>query len=476
MMFALLGVGLAGSLPKHYEYPKKAPATHWTGYKNDFDKTLNFKAEGDEYVCGVKSYWRGRRSFDRRFKFKTCKWQPIKGEEEVVSRPKNTGKQTDWCNPWDRKGRCECRKGQAIVGMYSTHSNRKQDRRWRLYCGQVDKVKVTDKCSWTKRNKLRQRFSLKAPTGSVMTGMKSKHTMWKRGKRHEDREYKFKYCKVAVPEERCEKVKMIVTNFEITRTGDPAKVSGATRDFDNCAGSDVMSTGVMESIQSQFQVTSTWEKSSTFTKTFAHKIGATVSLEVSVGGEAGVPLVTKGEVGAALTTAFTRDFTRTYSHAKTRREAKSETTSTVTTFQNTINTSVKPHHKKILKTYAMKSRGWIDWKGKALCMKGNAILATEDVKGVWAGETVEAQEGQYKLEDVPCFGNIPTFKEDCKDIGEYAKYCPAWAKQGHCLPGARAASYMKHHCKKSCKTCVSSSVPPPPPFRRLGMFRPPLPL
>ena len=43
----------------------------------------------------------------------------------------------DWANNWDGVLNWSCPTGQALVGMYSEHSNRKEDRRFKFKCGSM---------------------------------------------------------------------------------------------------------------------------------------------------------------------------------------------------------------------------------------------------------------------------------------------------------------------------------------------------
>ena len=103
----------------------KISSCQWTGYINNWDSTMNFKCPGNGFVAGVESEYKAG-SGDRRFKLRCCQ------AENMVKRACKT---STYINGWDGPLKFTLQKDskQVIVGMYSYHHNRYQDRLFRMY-------------------------------------------------------------------------------------------------------------------------------------------------------------------------------------------------------------------------------------------------------------------------------------------------------------------------------------------------------
>jgi len=103
----------------------------WSGWINAWDKSLYYVCPSNQVLHGIQSYHDNHRE-DRRWKFQCCR---VSSGVSVVR-----SKWTWYLNEWDGELEYQCpRHDQAIVGMYSYHSNTREDRRWRVQCGVIRK-------------------------------------------------------------------------------------------------------------------------------------------------------------------------------------------------------------------------------------------------------------------------------------------------------------------------------------------------
>jgi len=101
----------------------------WTNWRNGFDSVLSFTCPTNQVLHGIESYHNNHRE-DRRWKFQCCRVS----SRVSVQRKGWTG----YVNDWDRELNYRCPSSdQAIVGLYSYHNNHREDRRWKVRCGQL---------------------------------------------------------------------------------------------------------------------------------------------------------------------------------------------------------------------------------------------------------------------------------------------------------------------------------------------------
>lgn len=93
----------------------------WSGYVNGFDDNIDHRCNGNDLgvLVGLESYHSNREE-DRRWNFKCCSVGSLDCEW------------TGYINGWDGWMGYTIPKGWRIAGSQSHHSNRREDRRWRL--------------------------------------------------------------------------------------------------------------------------------------------------------------------------------------------------------------------------------------------------------------------------------------------------------------------------------------------------------
>ncbi|KAK7475350.1 hypothetical protein BaRGS_00033426, partial [Batillaria attramentaria] len=96
----------------------------WSGYVNEYDAVVNYKCPGTSAIKGWYSVHYNRRE-DRRYKFMCCDIQGLGETNCAWSSYKNS-----WDGPMDFS---YCPSEKYINGAYSYHSNHHEDRRWQFY-------------------------------------------------------------------------------------------------------------------------------------------------------------------------------------------------------------------------------------------------------------------------------------------------------------------------------------------------------
>jgi len=99
----------------------------WSGYINKWDGIMDFKCRANYAMNGLQSHHSNHRE-DRRYKVRCCNLS--NGGKYKISSYK-----TVWVNNWDGKMNYRCPSNGVLVGLYSEHDNRKEDRRFKFYCG-----------------------------------------------------------------------------------------------------------------------------------------------------------------------------------------------------------------------------------------------------------------------------------------------------------------------------------------------------
>jgi len=118
---------------------QRAERCHWTDWINNWDAELYFICPNNGYIGGFHSYHDNHRE-DRRWKVVCCEAKP--GLEDC--------KWTGYINGWDGHMKYNVPSTRVIHGLYSVHSNHREDRIWRAYecrlknC-QITNIKITGK-------------------------------------------------------------------------------------------------------------------------------------------------------------------------------------------------------------------------------------------------------------------------------------------------------------------------------------------
>merc|ERR1719231_1596932 len=95
----------------------------WGNNMNGWDGHMNYHTTSFTYISGLQS-WHSNRREDRIYK-------PLL---TTIGASKSYQHITGYVNNFDRRFDFTCPGNRAITGMFSYHSNRAEDRRWRFYC------------------------------------------------------------------------------------------------------------------------------------------------------------------------------------------------------------------------------------------------------------------------------------------------------------------------------------------------------
>ena len=163
-----------------------------TDWVNKFDQLFDLKLE-NKIIVGMKSY---HESFyeDRQFSFYY--------RDSFFDQPLETNvlmDQVTSISEYDSVFNLKCDKNKAIRGVWSEHSNEKEDRIFQFTCTTVEMndgsgIQETrlDNCESTNyQNNYDGPIDYKCPLGSVLTGIESMHD-----NNFEDRRFKFRCCEV----------------------------------------------------------------------------------------------------------------------------------------------------------------------------------------------------------------------------------------------------------------------------------------
>jgi len=159
---------------------------HLSGYENSWDGKLDFWAGrygtysvSNKMITGFYSHHDNNRE-DRRWRFYTGSASEVKCK---VSGTKN------WANDWDGRLKFECRKNEALYGVYSEHDNGTEDRRWKFKCCNVGSFATMRYGGWTSyRNNWDSQLNYRcSKSNEVIVGVQSYHD-----NHREDRRWKFR--------------------------------------------------------------------------------------------------------------------------------------------------------------------------------------------------------------------------------------------------------------------------------------------
>jgi len=113
----------------------------WSNWVNNWDNPMHFSCATNEAISGMQSKHSNRRE-DRRWKF-----QCSRVKSPYIITPLAW---SDWVNDWRQwasEGRgCSIQAGNAIKAVYSEHKNNQEDRRWQFQCGAIHHSNQNGQC------------------------------------------------------------------------------------------------------------------------------------------------------------------------------------------------------------------------------------------------------------------------------------------------------------------------------------------
>jgi len=154
---------------------------YWSSdYENDFDGPLSFSCAPNEALSGFESY-HNNWTEDRRWKFRCCK---------VANAQLHDMGLTSYLNNWDGVLDFTCADDEVLIGVYSVHKNKKEDRRWKARCAQLNPVGdfVIESTVTNWENSWDGALEFDAGVDGMITGLYSVHNNYR-----EDRRWKFMY-------------------------------------------------------------------------------------------------------------------------------------------------------------------------------------------------------------------------------------------------------------------------------------------
>jgi len=156
----------------------------FTGYLNNWDGVLDFTCDDDEVLIGVYSVHDNRKE-DRRWKAECAR---LNNPGDYIIESSWTG----WENSWDNDLEVDGGVNGMITGLYSVHDNRREDRRWKFLYGSAEGLLCYEQ-SWTDwKNNWDGYLSYTCPSNQVLFGVESYHN-----NHREDRRWRFQCCRVS---------------------------------------------------------------------------------------------------------------------------------------------------------------------------------------------------------------------------------------------------------------------------------------
>jgi len=101
----------------------------WSNDVNNWDGGMNYKCRPNSAMIGLKSRY-SNKSGDRRFRVRCC-------DLSNGGKYKITSYMTGYVNDFHEDMDSKCGGNEVLVGLYSHHSNMRQDRRFKFYCGRI---------------------------------------------------------------------------------------------------------------------------------------------------------------------------------------------------------------------------------------------------------------------------------------------------------------------------------------------------
>ena len=103
----------------------------WSHFVNNWDGVMNYKCRPNSAMVGLRS-WHSNRREDRRYQVRCCDLSNG-GKYTIASY------MTGYVNAYDGEMNRRCGGNDVLVGLYSHHNNRREDRRFKFYCGRIIK-------------------------------------------------------------------------------------------------------------------------------------------------------------------------------------------------------------------------------------------------------------------------------------------------------------------------------------------------
>ncbi|XP_059086893.1 hemagglutinin/amebocyte aggregation factor-like [Tigriopus californicus] len=152
-----------------------------SAWSNNYDRQLYFECPDNESINNIKSVHNNHHE-DRIWDFE-CRRSSL-----VLDSCSWSG----FANSYDDALSFQCQNGAGVVtGMKSDHDNHHEDRRWKIKCCKPRSTCYSE-CKLTPYvNEYDRPLSYSVETGYYLTGMESVHD-----NHHEDRIWRYRYCKV----------------------------------------------------------------------------------------------------------------------------------------------------------------------------------------------------------------------------------------------------------------------------------------
>lgn len=156
------------------------------GYDNDWDRPLSVTCGSRKSINRIYSTHDNGKE-DRRWDIE-CSNLP--GVASLLRLRETCSWTSHYVNDWDYPFNYNCPHNGYITGMYSVHDNGKEDRRWKFRCCSLQSHHTQD-CLSKMANEWDQQMNFRVPYSYVLTGVFSYHSNSK-----EDRLYQYRYCRL----------------------------------------------------------------------------------------------------------------------------------------------------------------------------------------------------------------------------------------------------------------------------------------
>jgi len=155
-------------------------------WRNSWDGVLNFNCDKHHGVYGsisrIVSTHNNHRE-DRLWDYE-CRYE--------VKTPSSCSWTRYYVNGYDLEMRFECPKSGYVAGAHSVHNNHREDRVWKYFCCDLPRGYSLHHCYWTSYiNGMDGNMDKRIGPGRVIVGFDSYHS-----NRHEDRKWRIKECSI----------------------------------------------------------------------------------------------------------------------------------------------------------------------------------------------------------------------------------------------------------------------------------------
>lgn len=157
------------------------------GYDNDWDEQLSVTCESSRKSINRIQSIHDNGAEDRRWDIE-CSDLP--GIESLRWFRETCSWTSHYVNDWDEAFNYNCPYDGYITGMISIHDNGPEDRRWKFRCCSLQSHH-TQSCLSKMANEWDQQMNFRVPDSYVLTGVFSYHSNKK-----EDRLYQYRYCRL----------------------------------------------------------------------------------------------------------------------------------------------------------------------------------------------------------------------------------------------------------------------------------------